>query len=226
MDGTNKYIKTASADLANSGYSLDLDLQQVPFNTDKVVELNYILANTSKSLTNLDSAGTISYLPLPTADTVMNTTSLTIISGLGLMVELIGIGLTTLVNDNISTYTTIPYVSFPTTGALYTKIKLTNTSDQQVVISSGAWRMTANPSYFGTNTNKHDATLYNDSGTVITSITVLANSSVVVIVGRDNLLNMNGFLQATPTPPITQLSDIGVWYNNFQTIGQTIQFQL
>lgn len=226
VDGSSKYIKTASADLANSGYTLDLDLEQAPFNTDKVVELNYILANASKGLTNLDFAGTISYLPLPTSDTVVNKTSLTITSGLGLTVELMGIGLTTSVNDNISTYTTIPYVSFPTSGALYTKLKLTNTTNEDVVIPSGTWQMTANPSYFGTNTNKHNATLYNNSGTVITSVTVPANSYVVVVVGRDNLLNMNGTMQGTPTPPITQISDIGVWYNNFQTTGQTIQFQL
>lgn len=181
--------------MANGGNSFQIDLTQTPLNTNITVPFNYVLCDKKAStLTLVSSISNPTFTPLPNADNVVNETTFTTITGLGVGVELLGIGTTNLPipSDNIETYIVEPYVPFYTSGALYMKLNLYNETSSDVVIPPGIWEMSANPSYFGTNTNKHGVTAYDTSGNVLSYITVPANDTVTIIVGASSILNKNG----------------------------------
>ena len=189
------YLITASSNLANGGNSFQIDLTQTPLNTNTTVPFNYVLCDKQAStLTLVSSISNPTFTPLPNADNVVNETTFTTITGLGVGVELLGIGTTNLPipPDNIETYIVEPYVPFYTSGALYMKLNLYNETSSDVIIPPGIWEMSANPSYFGTNTNKHGVTAYDTSGNVLSYITVPANDNVIIVVGASSVLNKNG----------------------------------
>lgn len=189
------YLITASSSLADGGNSFQIDLTQTPLNTNTTVPFNYVLCDKqATTLTLVSSISNPTFTPLPNADNVVNETTFTTITGLGVGVELLGIGTSYLPvpPDNIETYIVEPYTPFYTSGALYMKLNLYNETSSAVVIPPGIWEMSANPSYFGTNTNKHGVTAYDTSGNVLSYITVPANDTVTIVVGASSILNKNG----------------------------------
>ena len=204
------YLITSSNNLADGGNNFSIDLNQTPLNTNTTVTMNYVLSSIqSTTLTLVSSLLNPVFAPLPTSDTVVNETTLTTVTGLDVGIELLGIGTTynPVPPDNIDTYINNPdpAVSFMTSGALFMKLKLENNTSNDVLIPSGIWEISANPSYFGTNTNKHAAIAYDTSGNVLSNLTVPAMSSVYIVVGTSSVLNKNGTIsQSVPSGTTTE----------------------
>ena len=210
------YLITSSNNLADGGNNFSIDLNQTPLNTNTTVAMNYVLSSIkATTLTLVSSLVNPVFAPLPTSDTVVNETTLTTVTGLDVGVELLGIGTTynPVPSDNIDIYTnTLDPVAFMTSGALFMKLKLENNTSNDVLIPSGIWEISANPSYFGTNTNKHAATAYDTSGNVLSNLTVPAMSSVYIVVGASSVLNKNGTISQSVSSGTTTDSTYMLFY--------------
>ena len=204
-NGNNKYIQTATKTLAGGGMDFTANLNEDAFSGTSVV-LNHLLCSKDvPTMQPLTSQGTITYMPLPSKDFEKGkvTASITQAPSVSVQVTHIAVAAGSMmfpIGNYIDGMNPPP---FPTTGAVYLKLLLTNSSSTNVVFG-GSFQIGANPTYFGANTNKFPATLSNNAGTSISSISVPANSSVSVNIGADAVMNRNG--TSIGTPPLNTIT--------------------
>lgn len=204
-NGSSKYIQTATKTLAEGGMDFTANLNEDAFSGTSVV-LNHLLCSKDvPTMQPLTSQGTITYMPLPSEDFEKGkvTAQITQAPSVSVQVTHIAVAAGSMMFP-IGTYIDgMNPPPFPTLGAVYFKLLLTNSGSTNVVFG-GNFQIGANPTYFGANTNKFPATLSNNAGTSISSIQVPANSSVSVNIGADNVMNMNG--TSVGTPPLNTIT--------------------
>lgn len=204
-NGSSKYIQTATKTLAEGGTDFTANLNENAFNGTSVV-LNHLLCSKAvPTMQTLTSQGTITYMPIPSKDFEKGkvTASITQAPSVSVTVTHIAVAAGNMMFP-IGTYTDgMNPPPFPTTGAVYLKLLLTNSGSTNAVFG-GSFQINANPTYFGANTNRFSATLSNNTGTPISSISVPANSSVSVNIGADAVMNRNG--TSIGTPPLNTIT--------------------
>ena len=200
-NGNNKYIQTATKTLEGGGMDFTANLNEAAFSGTSVI-LNHLLCSKAvPTMQTLTSQGTIYYMPIPSKDFEKGkvTAQITQAPSVSRTVTHIS-SVAGRMMFPIGTYTDgMNPPPFTTSGGVYLKLLLTNSGSTNVVFG-GNFTINATPTYFGSNTNKFQATLSNDTGTSISSISVPANSSVSVNIGADNVMNMNGSSIGTPPP--------------------------
>lgn len=200
-NGSSKYIQTATKTLAEGGMDFTANLNEDAFRGTSVV-LNHLLCSKAvPTMQTLTSQGTITYMPIPSKDFEKGKVTASITQAPSVSVKVTHISsVAGRMMFPIGTYIDgMNPPPFTTSGGVYLKFLLTNSGSTNVVFG-GNFTINATPTYFGRNTNKFSATLSNDTGTPISSISVPANSSVSVNVGADNVMNMNGSSIGTPPP--------------------------
>ena len=198
-NGNSKYIQTATKTLAGGGMDFTVNLNEDAFSGTSVI-LNHLLCSEAvPTMQPLTSQGTITYMPLPSEDFEKGKVTASITQAPSVSVKITHIA----VAAESTMFPIGTYIDgmdpppFPTLGAVYFKLLLTNSGSTNVVFG-GNFQISATPTYFGANTNKFPATLSNNAGTSISSISVPANSSVSVNIGADAVMNMNGTNIGTP----------------------------
>lgn len=204
-NGDNKYIQTATKTLEDGGVDFTANLNEDAFNGTSVI-LNHLLCSKAvPTMQTLTSQGTITYMPIPSKDFEKGKVTAQITQAPSVSVKVTHIA----VSAGSMMFPIETYIDgmnpppFPTLGAVYFKLLLTNSGSTNVVFG-GNFQISANPTYFGANTNKFPAKLSNNAGTSITSISVPANSSVSVNIGADAVMNMNG--TSIGTPPLNTIT--------------------
>ena len=204
-NGNNKYIQTATKTLEGGGMDFTANLNEDAFRGTSVV-LNHLLCSKAvPTMQPLTSQGTITYMPIPSKDFEKGKVTAQITQAPSVSVKLTHIA----VSAGNMMFPIGTYIDgmnpppFPTLGAVYFKLLLTNSSSTNAVFG-GNFQIGANPTYFGANTNKFQATLSNNAGATISSISVPANSSVSVNIGADAVMNMNG--SSIGTPPLNTIT--------------------
>ena len=88
-----------------------------------------------------------------------------------------------------------------------------NIGSNNGIFEGGNLSIEANPTYFGANTNKFQAYMYDTGGNMITSIVIAPNQDVDFVIGAPNVLNRNGVVVAMPTPGAETYSNVGIYKN-------------
>ena len=204
-NGDNKYIQTATKSLEEGGIDFTANLNEDAFSGTTVV-LNHLLCSKAvPTMQPLTSQGTITYMPLPSKDFEKGkiTAQITQAPSVSVAITHIAVSAGNMMFP-IGTYRDgMNPPPFPTLGAVYFKLLLTNSSSTNAVFG-GSFQISANPTYFGANTNRFSATLSNNAGTPISSIQVPANSTVSVNIGADAVMNRNG--TSIGTPPLNTIT--------------------
>lgn len=200
-NGSSKYIQTATKTLAEGGMDFTANLNGGAFSGSSVVLNHLLCSKVVPTMQTLESQGTITYMPLPSKDFEKGKVTASITQAPSVSVKVTHISS---VPGNmmfpIGTYTDgMNPPPFTTSGGVYLKLLLTNSGSTNVVFG-GSFQINANPTYFGRNTIKFPATLSNNTGTPISSVSVPANSSVAVNIGADAVMNRNGSSIGTPPP--------------------------
>ena len=204
-NGDSKYIQTASTTLNAGGTEFTANLNGGAFSGSSVT-LNHLLCSKAvPTMQTLASQGTITYMPIPSKDFEKGKVTASITQAPSVSVQVTHIAITAGSRMfPIGTYLDgMNPPPFPTLGAVYLKLLLTNRGSTNVVFG-GSFQINANPTYFGANTNKFSATLSDNAGTPISSISVPANSSVSVNIGADAVMNRNG--SNIGTPPLNTIT--------------------
>ena len=204
-NGDNKYIQTATKTLEEGGIDFTANLNEDAFNGTSVILNHLLCSKVVPTMQPLTSQGTITYMPIPSKDFEKGkvTAQITQAPSVSVTVTHIAVAAGSMMFP-IGTYLDgMNPPPFPTTGAVYFKLLLTNSSSTNVVFG-GNFQISANPTYFGVNTNKFPAKLSNNAGTTISSISVPANSSVSVNIGADAVMNRNG--SNIGTPPLNTIT--------------------
>lgn len=212
------WIVTADANLGNGGSSIDKLLPVAARLEGTTGTVYHVLATTTVSgFTAIGSAPANIYYSLPSADNQNNTSAYEVMTSpvLGDTDVTWGVkGISeymTGIPDNINTYLGIDKPPFPTTGNIYIKYRMKNVGSNNGIFEGGNLFIEANPTYFGANTNKFKAYMYDMSGNIISSIVIAPNQEVDFVIGASSVLNRNGTVVATPTPDTEIYSNIGIY---------------
>lgn len=212
------WIVTADNTLANGGNYIDklLPVQARLQGTTGTV-YHVLSTNSVSSFTAIGSAPANTYYSLPSADWQSDTSAYEVVSSpilgdtdvtwgiRGISVSAAGI------LDNIDPYITIGGPSFETVGSVFLKYRIVNTGGSTGIFEGGNLYMESNPTYFGANTNKVKAYMYDTNGNAITSVVVQAGQTAYFVVGTTNLMNRNGTAIATPVYGTEVYSNIGIY---------------
>lgn len=212
------WIVTADANLGNGGNFIDKLLPVQARLEGTTGTVYHVLATTSiSSFTAIGSAPQNTYYSLPSADNQNNTSTYEVMTSpvLGDTDVTWGVkGISeyiTGIPDNIDTYLGIDKPPFPTTGNIYLKYRIKNIGTNNGIFEGGNLFIEANPTYFGANTNKFQAYMYDMGGNIISSIVIAPNQEIDFVIGATNVLNRNGTVVATPAYGTEMYSNIGIY---------------
>ena len=196
------WIVTADTTLANGGDTIEKIPVPVLGTSGKTGTVSHLLCTAKiDDFTPIGSIGTNTYYPLPSADGETNISTYkaldTALSG-DTVLSIKGIGVSnTLILDNIDDYVGIDKPPFNTMGRVYLKLRITNNGSTSGGIMLHNLYMRAMPTYHGTNMLYHKADAF-VNGNKVLSITVPSGQYVDFIVGKYDLMNLNGLVPTTP----------------------------
>lgn len=225
--GTSKYIQTSPEPISAGEPSFEVPADSVVFGGTSV-KLNYLLCSKAVPImTELGTAGTIYYMPIPTEDFVVCNPTVTLRKTAPLSRSITHIGTEASrfmfdIGAYVGGMNTIP---FPTLGNIYFKIELTNRNSNNVILSGYNFTINADPTYYGAHTTKYAAKMYDTNGNIISSITVPKaeggiNGKASVIIGADFVMT-NG-TSGVPTPNQIVNTNIRVYQSGSLFISTNI----
>lgn len=177
VNGATEVYQTATENIANGGNDLVVNLNHAVFKSTGTKAYHLLCDIKATSLTNVSGAGVglLKFLPVPTKDNSNNVSTITIKPALAMKLNIVGISTQKQPTfwSPPSNYSGIGGSHFKTLGMVYLLIELENPEEtgSQYFHTAGL-EMGANPTYFGVNTNKFAAKLYNMQGDEVSEIEV------------------------------------------------------
>lgn len=223
---TNRYIITSDKTLANYGLSFTLDFTQAPFNLlwEDYTIRHLLISRSSITIQTLGSFGAAYYMPIPTADGDDNFTEMTVSTRPPNYMDIFitHVGFSELANFPISDYQSIDGQSFQTTGALYLKARLRNSTDETQSFQYPS-EIEISPTFFG-DTFRGGIQVYH-KGVLKTDarIRVPPGESEEIVMGNIDLINRQNNKVATPPPGVNIFPVINFYRNNYRVTGTSLK---
>ena len=224
------YIKTAYRPIGEYYNSINFNFDtEYPFSLMSPQSLVFynLLSNTQVLNTTLleDVPGTVLFSPLPLADDADNKVNVIKRDDSGVAITPLkvagyqtGVGL----NDFID----IPYYEIYTPliakDGFCIRIRVQNTTSNNINLPVAGWEMQVNPTYWGANTNYFACDLRDENGAImigVTHVDIPANDSVILSLWTNDALIMN---DTTPVTVTTKMSTVAsIFFRNGMYTGNT-----
>lgn len=227
---TNRYIITSNKTLANGGFSFTLDFTQAPFNLlwkDYTIR-HLLISKSSPTIQRLENFGAASYMSIPTADGEVNFTEMTVStrppSDGDLVVNFTHVGTSTLPQYPISNYQSLDGASMQTSGDLYFRVSLVNSSNSSKIFQYPN-EIGISPTFFG-DTYRGAIEIYHQ-GVLKTDaqISVPASSTIQLVMGNINLVNRQNSDVATPPINTEIFPLINLYRNSYRIKGTSLKLK-
>ena len=224
---TNRYIITSDKTLANGGFSFTLDFTQSPFNLlwENYTIRHLLISRPSTTIQTLGNFGAAYYMPIPTADGDSNFTDMTVStspSSGDLSVNFTHVGVSELANYPISNYQSIDGPSLQTSGALYLKAQLTNSTNSSKIFQYPD-EIGIAPTFFGDTYRGPIQIYYQGVLQTNAQISVPASTTIELVMGNTNLLNRKNNDIATPPAGVNIFPIINIYRNNYRLTGVSLK---
>ena len=227
VKGSSKYIQTAKFPFGVGEGSILVETTHPFFTLGGTIEANHILVNQKIEeftlLSNIvNDAPT--YISLPTAGGVSNISTITAIPASTTNIEITKVGINTQILTDVSPYATEGGEKYHSSKAVYVQIDIENNSNSVITLENMS--MSATPTYFSSDGFSFPASMFNDLGAPITTLSIHPSSTSRIIVGVDDILNTDSGVVVSAVPDSLKIfSEIRVYNKGVLFTSKEIGFK-